>query len=300
MPELRTVTPARREKGAALRVARIAAKQWGVVSRVQLLDVGLTNSTIDRWLRGGRLHRIHRGVYALGHTAIGVTGRVVAALLWAGPRALLSHTTAAWWWGIITVEPTVIYLSVPGRAKSTKGIRVHRPRELEGTTHRRLPVTTVSRTLMDISSMLQFRDLRKALAEADFLRLLDVGELRATRGHPGGAKLTRALKRHQPRLARTRSDLEIDFIELCEDHALPMPEINSWRAGFMVDAVWESRRLVVEVDGGAAHGTPARAEEDRRRELVLRGAGYRTIRYTYRQVTEDPEVVAEDLRAQLS
>jgi putative AbiEi antitoxin of type IV toxin-antitoxin system/uncharacterized protein DUF559 len=287
-------------ESAAARVARLAGKQWGVVSRAQLHEAGVGDSTVTAWVRNGRLHRMHRGVYALGHTAVGVMGRVKAALLWAGPGALLSHTTAAWWWGIVTAEPTVIHLSVPGRTKSSRGLRVHRPRELEGTVHKGMPVTTVSRTIRDISSMLQFRDLRKALAEADFKRLLDIKELRATRGQPGGATLTRAVKRHQPRLARAKSDLEIDFIELCEHHAIPMPEINVWRAGFLVDAVWEKQQLVVEADGGAAHGTPARAEEDRNRELRLRAAGYRTIRYTYAQVTEAPEVVAADLRAQLS
>jgi hypothetical protein len=296
MDEVRTVSPARREKSAADRIAEVAAKQWGVVSRPQLLDAGLTNSTIGRWLEGGRLHRIHRGVYAVGHTRIGVMGCVMAALLWAAPGALLSHTTAAWWWGIVAAEPTVIHLSVPGRAKSTKGVRVHRPRRLEGTVHKGLAVTTVTRTVADLSSMLQFSDLRKGLAEADFKRLLDLEGLRARRGRA----LKRALERHQPLLGRAKSDLEIAFIELCEDPALPLPEINVWRAGCKVDAVWEDRRLVVELDSGTAHGTPARVEEDRRRELKLRMAGYRVVRYSWRQVFDEPGTVAEDLRRQLS
>jgi hypothetical protein len=287
-------------ESAAVRVARVAGKQWGVVSRTQLHEAGLGDSTITAWVRRGRLHRMHRGVYAVGHTAVGVMGRVMAALLWAGPGVLLSHTTAAWWWGIIEAEPKVIHLSVPGHKKSIKGITIHRPRELEGTTHKGLPVTTVSRTIRDVSSMLQFSDVRKTLAEADFRRLLDINELRAARGRPGSANLTRALARHQPRLAGAKSDLEIAFIELCEDHGIPMPEINVWRAGCKVDAVWEDKRLVVELDSGSAHGTPARVDEDRRRDLELRRAGYRVVRYSWRQVFDEPAAVAEDLRAQLS
>ena len=183
---------------------------------------------------------------------------LAAALLWAGPGALLSHTTAAYLWRLVDAEPKVIHISSPRRLGRTRGVRVHNPRELEGTTHRGLPVTTVPRTLLDISSMLQFRALRKALAEADYRRLLDIKELerRNSQGRPGAGAMHTALARHQPLLARARSDLEILLIELCEDYRLPMPEVNFKIAGLTVDAVWQgaTRRRRGRRRRGSRHG----------------------------------------------
>ena len=93
------------------------------------------------------MHTIHRGVYALGHSSVPIEGRLVAALLHAGPGALLSHQAAGWWWGLLDREPGVIDVSAPGRRRSLDGVRVHHPRVLDGTRWRRLPITTVSRTL---------------------------------------------------------------------------------------------------------------------------------------------------------
>lgn len=302
MPELLRETSFGRKKISAVALARVAEAQWGVVSRRQLHDEGLGDPGIGRWVRDGQLHRVHRGVYALGHRSLSVEGRLAAAVLWAGPGALLSHTTAAYLWGVLDAVPKVIHISSPRRLGRTKGIRVHNPRELDGTTLRGFPVTTVARALLDLASMLQFRDLRKALAEADYRRLLDVEALRttATRGRPGGRAIRKALARHQPLLARARSDLEILLIELCEDYGLPMPEVNLKIAGLTVDAVWRAQHVAVEVDGGEGHGTPYAARRDRRRELTLRGAGYRIIRYTWDQVTTERSLVARDLAQALA
>lgn len=177
-----------------------------------------------------------------------------------------------------------------------------RPRTLERTWHNNLPVTRVARTLLDLASSVSFWHLRRALAEAEFRRLTTVDEIRAVlgRGHPGSAKLRRALEHHQPQLARTRSELERRFIALCETHAVPIPAMNVMVGGYMVDALWQHARVIVELDGHTAHATPAAAEDDRRRDLTLRSAGYTVLRYTWRQVTREPELVAADLAAALT
>jgi very-short-patch-repair endonuclease len=119
------------------------------------------------------------------------------------------------------------------------------------------------------------------------------------RGRPGSAALRAALECHRPQLARTRSRLEERFLHVCERHSLTQPAVNVWVAGWLVDAVWFEQRVVVELDGRTAHSTPRAIENDHRRDLELRAAGYRILRYTWRQVTETPELVVADLRAAL-
>jgi very-short-patch-repair endonuclease len=264
--------------------------------------VGVDGKSIRRWTRAGYLHRVLPRVYAVGHDAPSVEADLAAALLYAGPGAMLSHATAAWWWGLIDQQPKRISVSTPRRCRSLPGIRVYGRRQLERGWHKRLPVTLVSQTLLDYATTCPRRRLRRALAEADYRRRLNPVELQAVlaRGKPGSAKLRQALEVHQPRLAHTRSPLEELFVELCERHQLPLPNVNVTIEGFLVDALWPEHRLVVELDGTQAHATPARLETDRTRELTLRRAGYTVNRYSWRQVTAQPQLVAADVRAALN
>jgi hypothetical protein len=263
---------------------------------------GLRGSAISRWIADSRLHRVHPGVYSLGHRVLGIEGRLFAALLYGGAGSALSHTTAAWWWGVIAAEPKRIHVSAATVRRSLPRLCAHRPRELVAAVHRGLPVTTLERTLVDLGALVTADVLRRALAEADYLRLLDPAEaLRHTRrGRKGSAALRRALAEHFPELARTLSVLEERFLTLCDRAGLPMPDVNATVAGLMVDALWENARVIVELDGRAAHGTPASIERDRQRELALRGAGYTVLRYTWQQVTREPAAVVGDLRAALT
>lgn len=283
-------------------VAELAGRQWGVLTGDQLKQAGVSAPTTTRWVQDGRLHRLYRGVYAVGHRALRVEGRLAAALFYAGPGAMLSHATAAWWWGVWGSEPRWIHVSAPGRRASVGTVRVHQRRKLEGTRHRRLPVTTVARTLVDLAGSVAFADLRKALAEAEYRGLVDLGrvEAEAGPGRPGSAALRAALARHRPQLAHTLSPLEDRFIDFCDAERIPLPEVNRTVAGLMVDALWPAERVIVELDGGAAHGSPIAIERDRRRELRLRALGYVVLRYTWGQVTEQPELVAADLRTVLT
>jgi very-short-patch-repair endonuclease len=248
------------------------------------------------------MHTIHRGVYALGHVAIPIEGRLVAALLHAGPGALLSHQTAAWWWGLLEHEPIVIDVSALGRCGSVDGVRVHHPSTLPGTRWRRLPLTTVPRTLLDVTRTASLEQLRRALAQADYRHLLDIDQVLAVcrRGCHGAARLRAALERHEPRIAMTRSELERHFLSLCETARIPLPEVNAQVEGWTVDMLWRSERVIVELDGRDNHSSPGQLERDRRKDLELRRAGYVVVRYTWAQITTQAEAVIADLLAILS
>ena len=164
--------------------------------------------------------------------------------------------------------------------------------------HRRLPVTPPAHTLLAIAVDLDFMQLRRALAEAEYLKLVTMEEVRAVLGpgKPGSRALRAALELHNPRLANTRKGLEEAFLLLCERDSLSLPHANAWVAGWLVDAVWFDQKVVVELDSHLAHGTPSRLEADHRRDLDLRAAGFTVLRYTWQQVTETPELVLADLR----
>jgi predicted transcriptional regulator of viral defense system len=285
----------------AERLDRLVLAQHGVVSRPQLRELGLSDTMVARWLDAGRLHRLHRQVFALGHTALSIEGRLIAALLYGGDQAALSHTTAAWVWSLIDAEPRRIHMTVRGRLRSSSDVRVHHSREVTGLHCRGFRVTPVARTLVDLGTMLPGRGLRRALAEADFRGLLDIREVTGAlkRGRPGSAALRAALQRHLPQLAHALSILEERFLELCETACLPLPEVNARVGRLRVDALWRKQHVAVELDGAAAHAGWAAIKRDRQRELALRAAGLQVVRYTWDQITRHPEGVVADLRTLL-
>jgi predicted transcriptional regulator of viral defense system len=301
MADVRKERPAERAKFDARGLAELAAQQHGVISRRQLARCGLSGSSVSRWVASGRLHPVYPHVYALGHAALSLEGRLIAALLYAGPGAALSHTTAAWRWSLIEAEPRLIHLTVPGRRRSRTKIRIHHSRDPEITECRGMPVTTVARTLVDIAAALPAAQLRRALAEADFRGLLDARavELVLARRRPGSKALRTALQSHMPSLAQTLSVLEERFLDLCTSSGIPVPEVNARIGQMKVDAVWRERRVVVELDGAAAHRGWAAIKRDRQRELALRSLGYLVIRYTWEQITQHSDEVVLDLRGAL-
>jgi hypothetical protein len=254
-----------------------------------------------RWRTDGRLYLIHRGVYCLGHPQLPIEGRLVPALLYAGDDAVLSHATAAWWWGLLDDEPHTIEVSACSWVRSCPGVIVRHRGRIDVTRHRRFPITRIPQTLRDYAAAAALIDVRHALAKADYLRLLDPVDVQAAcgQGRPGSATLRKALGRHLPRLARTRSWLEREFIPFCEAAGIALPEINVKLEGWTVDALWRRERVVVELDGYGNHSTRGQMERDRREELRLRVAGFLAIRYTRDQVVHEPELVAADLIARL-
>jgi very-short-patch-repair endonuclease len=241
-------------------------------------------------------------VYAVGHTAPSVEGDLATALLFAGPGAILSHATAAWCWGLIDKAPQAIHVSTPRRCRSRPGIRVHERRQLERAWHRRLPITTPAQTVLDFAATnASLNRVRVALANAEYHHLLNVKAVEALLGHgrAGSTKLRAALKRHQPRLAHTRSPKEVEFFALCERFHLPLPEVNQRIAGYDVDFYWPHHALVVEVDPPANHHTPAQIDRDRRKDLTLRAHNLAVHRYSREQLEQTQPAIATDITTAL-
>jgi predicted transcriptional regulator of viral defense system len=159
-------------------IAQIAAAQWGRIRWDQLLSTGVHKSQIAAWVAEGYLHPIHPRVYAVGHTSSSGEAELIAAVFYAGPGAMLSHETAAWWWDLTDREPRSIDVSTPRkcvqppRGGGQRAVRVHERRRAQRVWHRRLPVTDPSQTLLDFASVAPFARVRYALAEADYQRLL--------------------------------------------------------------------------------------------------------------------------------
>ena len=182
MPFPRPDRPGQRDQLDAEGISELATSQHGMISRKQLLVAGVARSSISRWLLAARLHRVHPGVYALGHAALSLDGRLIAALLYGGHQAVLSHTTAAWVWGLIDAQPARIHLTTSRRRSSVPGVRVHRSRQVEVVEEHGFAVTSVARTLVDLASIVSPRQVRRAVAEADYLGLLGSVELRSSLG----------------------------------------------------------------------------------------------------------------------
>lgn len=281
---------------------RLAERQWGVVALRQMLEGGIGRATVARWAAAGRLHRVHPGVYAVGHRKLTDQGWLAAALLYAGKGSALSHITGGWWCRMIERRPTRIDVTAPRRRASLPGLELHRSRDLERIVERGLPVTPPARILLDIAPLLPERRLRRVLAETLYRRLATPEEIEAVagRGKRGSRTLRAALAAHVPELARTKSELEDRFIELCEEHGIPLPEVNVRVCGIEVDAYWPDFGLVVELDGDSSHGGPGRVANDRARELTLREAGLRVRRFSWPQVTRESTRVAADVISALA
>jgi hypothetical protein len=265
--------------------------------------LGVSSARIGRWTQSGYLQRVLPGVYAVGHIAPSVAGELVAGLLYAGPGALLSHATAAWWYGLLKRKPVTVDLTTLRHCKPlapSTHIRIYGRRRRQRVWRKGLPVSTLPATLLDCSAAgASVNQLRLFLAEADYRRLLDADAIAAAcdQGRVGSIALRAALDTHLPLLMRRRSDLEADFVFLCEAAGIPLPELNVLVAGIRVDALWRAQHLVVELDGAGNHGTPAQIDRDRRQELRLRHAGILVLRYSSAQIRDEIDVVAPDVLA---
>jgi very-short-patch-repair endonuclease len=286
----------RRKPAKDVIVAALADTQYGVVARPQLLDSGLTKEDVDRRLRMRRLHRVHQGVYAVGHRVLTLEGRWMAAVLAAGPGAVLSHASAATAWDLRRTGGGAIDVSVATRAGRERraGIRLHRSVTLtpvDMTTHRGIPITTPARTIIDLAKTLQGRPLEQLVDLADQRGLVDFDDLRSA----DPASLKAVLRNYAP--AATRSEMEERFLRLCDDHGIPRPETNSIIEGIEVDFVWHDRRLIVEVDGYASHRSPSAFERDRERDVTLTTRGWRVLRFTWAKIMRRAGWVAASILA---
>jgi very-short-patch-repair endonuclease len=271
-------------------VAERVARQWGVVSRAQLSAAGVAPTTVDYWVRAGRLRVLHRGVYAAGGSVLRVEGRRLAAVLASGPCALLSHRSAAAHWGLLPTDQERIDVTAAATRHGVPGIRLHRTRSLDArdtTRHEGIPITTVSRTLLDLAATARADQLENALAQAMYLQLYDqraIDDVIArSKGHRGTSVLKEATKQ-EPQI--TKSMWEIRMLRLVRGAQLPEPHRNKAlhapdHGQYKPDFYWPAYDLIVETDGWAAHRTPAAFRSDRAKDAALTAAGYKVLRFTW-------------------
>jgi hypothetical protein len=290
------------------RIVELAERQHGVVSRGQLMAIGMGRNAIDNAARAGRLHRLHAGVYAVGHQVLSRQGRWMAAVLACGNDAVLSHQTAAVHWRIAAFRGAIEVTS-PRDTRSRCEIRRHYARlpADEATVREGIPVTSVHRTLFDLAAIIPADRLEGAMRQAEFLHLWDRVSLPALLvrypGHRGNAKLRLCLERLGRTVGFTRSDFEELFLPFVDRFGLPRPHLNAriqvrgrW---IEVDCLWRGERLIVELDSRAAHETRSAFEADRDRDRRLQADGWRVVRITWHQLRDAPEVLARDLLTML-
>ena len=257
--------------------------------------------------RSGRLHRVHRGVYAVGHTNLSLHGQCLAAVFAVGPGSLLSHYSAAWLWDLGIRNPRPFHVTGPGprRYRPPPPIRIHRARNLtprdralvEG-----IPVTSVARTSLDLAAAIRPRRLTRLLEREEELRLFDLEEVESVidrnRGHHGSRRLRKATALYQPP-PFSRSGLERHFLDLAAEAGLPRPATGYNELGYELDVYWPEHRFAVELDTFETHGSRLSFHEDRRRHEDLTLAGIAMVRITDERLAEAPTEVIERIRAEL-
>ncbi|HWN72659.1 MAG TPA: type IV toxin-antitoxin system AbiEi family antitoxin domain-containing protein [Solirubrobacterales bacterium] len=289
------------------KLAALARQQHGVIARWQLLKRGWSETAIDKRIRAGRFHRVHAGVYAVGHQVIPREGRWMAAVLASGPDAVLSHWSAAALWGIRPNGRTLIDVTVPRRSRSSDQIRRHISKVPadERAVKDGIPLTSAARTIFDLAVTEDLDAVEAMLREMEFLRCwgpLSLHDLvERYPGKRGSRKVRAALERlkEEPE-GRKRSKLEERFAPFLRRHHLPQPRFNDsiplGAKRYQVDCHWPGTGQIVELDGWEGHGTKSAFREDRGRDRKLRVAGYSVTRLTWSQLDDEPEAIASDLQ----
>jgi very-short-patch-repair endonuclease len=282
------------------KVAAIARRQHGVVTRAQLLGAGVSGREIDRRLEKGALLRVHRGVYRVGHRAPSIEARYMAAVLACGEGALLSGLAAAHLWGLTRGSAPPPEVTAPTERR-VKGVQTRRSKaELPGTKCKGIPITTVPSTLVAIPSLLSSEDLGRACHEAGVkygTTPRQVEREQAKRPNAPGAKRLRSVLSGEQRI--TLSALERTFLRRLEEAGLPLPITNRAASGRRVDCRWPEHALTVELDSYRYHRSRHAWEQDRKREREARARGDEFVRYTHDDVIDTPERVLGELRVLL-
>jgi len=275
-------------------VARLAARSHGVVTRAQLLAAGVTPEEIRQRMLRGALLREHPGVYRVGHRAPSVEARYLAAVRACGEGAVLSGPAAGHLWGLIKGAAPPPEVTAPTKHR-LQGVATRRSREVQATSWRGIPITTVPRTLADLAAHLPLDALARACHEAGVRFGTTPRQVEAaTPPTAKGAKNLRAVLRGDARV--TLSALERRFLELLDEAALPLPQTNIKVDAHVVDCRWPDHRLTVELDSYRYHHTRHAWEQDRRRERESHARGDDFRRYTHGDVYEHAGAVLAELR----
>jgi very-short-patch-repair endonuclease len=276
---------------------RLARRQHGVITRSDLLGLGFSSKAIQRRLENGRLHRVARGVYAVGWPHLTRERRWMGAVLACGEGAVLSHRSAAALWGIGQERPGWVDVSVRRDCRLHRpGIRV-RSRPLLPVTAigscMNIPLTQPVQTLIDLATELPLRRLERSVNEADKRDLVDPEGLRAAlderAGEPGVPTLRGLLDRDTFRLSDT--ELEVLFRPIAAQAGLPIPLTKQMVNGYEVDFFWPDLGLVVETDGLRYHRTPSTQSRDALRDQTHTASGLTSLRFSHHQVKYEPDRV---------
>jgi very-short-patch-repair endonuclease len=274
-----------------------------VVSLPQLQFFGLTPSAVRQRVAAGRLTRIHRGVYAVGHGRLTGHGRWMAAVLAYGDGAVLSHRSAAALHGIRPDNRATTDITLPSRsARPRPGIHVHKSSTLTAadvTTVDGIPCTSVARTILDLAEEVGERGVEKAIDQAVILKLFDLRAVEDVLGRAvgrSGPSVVRAVLAEYRGPTLTDKELEERFLALCRQASLPSPAVNEWivledGTAYKADFLWRAERVIVETDGWGTHRTRRAFENDRKRDRRLRLTGWDVIRFTWRDVEREPDEV---------
>ncbi len=274
-----------------------AGEQHGLLARRDLLELGFGHAAIEHRLATGRLHRVMRGVYAVGWPGLTRERRWMAAVLACGPEAALSHRSAAALWGIGEERRRLVNVSVRRRCE-VRPARVRarsRPSLPAGdvTIYEGIPVTTPARTLVNLAGEVGAEELERCVNEADKRDRIDPEALRAALAGFRGERGVRALRALLDRqtFALSDSDLEVFFRRIAKSAGLPAPRGKAWVNGFEVDFFWPELGLVVETDGLHYHRTAAEQGRDRVRDQAHTAAGLTQLRFAHYQVRYEAEYV---------
>ncbi len=267
------------------RVVAWSEGHFDVVSRAELHGLGVRESQIKSWVRTGRLHPLHPGVWAVGRAVPRPEGRWRAAVIGCDPVTVLSHHTAGLAHGLEVPATGAVHVTTTTRARSGQGRVVHRTTGFDPadvTMRWSIPTTALERTLVDLADVLGYLELRRVF---DKLRRLDLGRLAAARERAGkrrgNPKLAHLVERDEP---HTRSELERRYLRFAAGYGLRRPDrVNGRRGGYEVDFAYDAERVAVELDGRAFHTRGDQVREDHRRDADLHVAGW----ISHRLVWED-------------
>jgi hypothetical protein len=290
-------------------IAGLAGRQHGVVARRQLVALGLSLDGIDHRVERGRLLRLHRGVYAVGHRSLTLHGVWMAGVLAGGEGARLRGRSAGALWRVVERDGRDVEIQAPGQLRPRAGLSVRRgllPAD-ERDEHEGIPVTTPARTLLDLAAVLDEHQLARACERAEALRLGSPTSLQDLVDRyprrPGTPAIRRLLDAGRIAETDTRSRIERRLLSLLDAENLPRPLVNAplELPGLSIkpDFAWREHRLIVETDGFETHGTRDAFERDRARDRALQLAGYKVIRVTRRQLDSEPDDIAATIRALL-
>ena len=284
-------------------IARIAGRSHGIATHRELLEAGLGRQQIKTRVARGSLITEHRGVYRVGHGAPSTKARYMAAVRAAGDGACISGQAAAYLHRLIRRDAPSPEVTTTAHRR-IPGLPVHRVRNLDArdvTTHDRIPVTTVARTIVDLAAVLQPWELGRVVHEARVIHRTTPRQVEATlarRPNSPGATVLRRILFGDFRI--TLSRLERRFLQRLRQAGLELPETNRREGRRYVDCRWPKRRLTVELDSYRFHGSRHAWEQDRRREREAYARGDQFRRYTWHDVNDEPAPMLAELHPLLS